>query len=267
MNLKKPWVWMGYGIMLLSLSGCGGSGERTDTEAIEVLETHIQPIALEDDFVQTRYGKVEIVRSDADMPPDTLQLDGKEVFRDEGFYLSLHYYIQQENRDLVLFGSNCGGSGCPENHFQFLILDKDTAPQLVTQQDFYALPGDLNLTSDSLKILIDLGFAAKKHKSAILEGNNLTITLENAPKEYLGDEKCQWLHTDGLTACMEYRDIDPKCTDPQAEFAGYLMRGVAGMDDFPGFDAEAFTKNCVASCLLGKPPSFDSFAREVCSKP
>ncbi len=268
LNLKSL-AWLGCCALLITLSGCGESSERIAKKNqgdVDVLETHIQPLSIEDDSVQTRYGKVEITRSAPDMPPDSLTLDGKEMFRDEGFFVSLQSYIQQNGRDLVLFGSNCGGSGCPESHFQFLILDQDTNPLLVSQDDFYALPEDLNIKTDEGKILLDLGFEAGKHKSAVLEGNNLSIVLKTVPKEYLGDEKCQWLHTDALNACMEYRDIDPQCAEPQSEFAGYLMRGVAGMADFPGFDAEAFAHHCSTACNSGQKASFDSFAREVCSK-
>lgn len=269
MSRLKPLAWIGWCIVLLTLPGCDGSSDlANETQSpVEVLETSIQPLALEDSAAQTRYGKVEITRSTPDMPPDTLTLDGKEVFRDEGFYIALHHYIQQEKRDLVLFSSNCGGSGCPENHFQFLVLENDAQPQLVSHDDFYGLPDDLGVQADGLKILLDLGFEAGKHKSAVLEGHNLSIVLQTAPKEYLGDENCQWLHTDGLTACIEYRDIDAKCADPQAGFAGYLMRGVAGMADFPGFTADAFNQYCVDACMSGKPAPFDTFATAVCSKP
>lgn len=265
----KSLAWLGCCALLLVLPGCGESGERIAEKkqgAVDVLETHIQPLSIEDNSVQTRYGKVEIARSAPDMPPDSVALDGKEVFRDEGFFISLQSYIQQDGRDLVLFGSNCGGSGCPENHFQFLVLDKDAEPQLVSQDDFYALPDDLSIKVDGGKIMLDLGFEAGKHKSAILAGNDLNIVLETAPKEYLGDEKCQWLHTDALNSCAEYHDIDPQCEEPQGSFAGYLMRGVAGMADFPGFDAEAFDRYCISACSSGQIAGFDGFAREVCGK-
>lgn len=267
MKLCKPLGGILYCTLLLaSLQGCDGNRQQDDS-AVKVIETRIQVIPDDqDDALQTRYGKLATAHSAPDLPADSLTLDGKEIFRDEGFFVSIQYYIQQDQRDLVLFGANCGGSGCPESHYQFLILDGKSQPQLVSNDNFYALPGDVSIDTSGLKILLDLGFEAGKRKHAVLDGNALSITLEPAPKEYLGDEKCQWLHTDALNACAEYHDVDPKCTEPQSEFAGYLMRGVSGMSDFPGFDADAFNRQCINACITGKPAPFETFAREVCSR-
>ncbi|MDD5393577.1 MAG: hypothetical protein PHE17_11215 [Thiothrix sp.] len=264
MSVFKPLTWICCCALLLALPGCN-DGEKSEPK-VEVLETHIQPIALEDDSLQTRYGKLEITRAKADMPPDTLKLDGGQVFREEAFYLSLHQYIQQGKRDLVLFGSNCGGTGCPQNHFYFLVLSKDAKPQTVTLDDFTAYPDDLSAKTDGEKIVLDLGFDKGKHKTAVLEDDALKVVLETVPKTFLGDEKCQWLHTDGLSACVDYHEVDDKCADPQAEFAGYLSRGVAAMADFPGFDAASFNKHCIAACASQQPADYESFAKEVCSK-
>jgi hypothetical protein len=268
-NTMKQWKRLGgilgCALLLAALSACDENGQSHSP--VDVVETHITAIPTDhDNALQTRYGKVETARSAPDMPNDSLTLDGKEMFRDEGFFVSIQYYIQQEQRDLVLFGANCGGSGCPESHYQFLILDGQNQPKLVANEDFYALPGDVSIETNGLKILLDLGFEAGKHKRAVLEGDKLSISLETAPKEYLGDEKCQWLHTDALSACTEYRDVDPKCAEPQSEFAAYLSRGVAAMADFPGFDGDAFDRHCLSACETGQPAPFETFAKEVCSK-
>ncbi len=117
-------------LLLLALSGCGKSREAPPTsDKIAVLETHIQDLSPEDDTLQTRFGKLEMVRSQPDTPPDTLKLDGKQVFEQEGFYLFLHQYIKRNERDLVLFGSNCGGTACPHSQFYFLLLAPDSEPR------------------------------------------------------------------------------------------------------------------------------------------
>lgn len=267
MDRLKTLAWLGCCVTLLLLSGCWEQAQQQTDKPLEVLETQIKQLDVADDTVQTRYGRLEITRSTPDMPPDTLLLDGKQVFQEEAFYLSLHQYITQDQRDLVLFGSNCGGTGCPTDQFHLLSLEKDKAPQTITQDAFSAYPEDLKIRADGKSLIMDMGFAAGKRKTAVLLGNELNIVLEAAPKEFLGDDNCQWLHTDGLTACAEYRDVDPQCTDPQADFTGYLMRGVAGMADYPGFDAAAFTRHCTAACLSGQPVTYETFAKETCSKP
>lgn len=265
----KQWklfsVMFGCTLLLAALPGCDDN--EPSHSRVDVVETRITAVPAENDnTLQTRYGKLETARSAPEMPADSLKLNGTEIFRDEGFFVSIQYYIQQDERDLVLFGANCGGSGCPESHYQFLVLDGQNQAQLVSNEDFYALPGDVSIETNGRQILLDLGFEAGKHKRAVLEDQNLQITLETAPKEYLGDEKCQWLYTDGLDTCKEYRDVDPQCAEPQSEFAGYLMRGVAGMTDFPGFAAEAFDRHCINTCMTGQAAPFEAFAREVCSK-
>ncbi len=262
---KRPVGILGCALLLAALSAC--DNHQQTPNPVNVVETHITAIPTDhDNALQTRYGKVATARSAPDMPNDSLTLDGKELFRDEGFFVSIQYYIQQDQRDLVLFGVNCGGSSCPESHYQLLILDGQNQPQLVSNEDFYALPGDVSINTSGLNILFDLGFDSGKRKHAVFDGDKLTVTLETVPKEYLGDEKCQWLHTDALSACTEYRDVDPKCAEPQSEFADYLTRGIEGMADFPGFDAEAFDRQCTNACITGKPAPFEAFAREVCSK-
>lgn len=274
MKQSAQWYGIGCCILFLTLAGCdyqtSTAEQKTNTghqqQSVAVLETHIQPLALEDDMVQTRYGKLEIVRSQQEMPPDTLKLDGKQIFREEAFYLSLHQYITQNDRDLVLFGSNCGGTGCPENHFYLAVLEKNAEPAILTQENFVAYPDDLKVKTEGEKLIIDLGFAGGKHKVATLQGKELKIALEDVPKTFLGEEDCQWLQTDAIDACIEYRESDEKCADPQSEFSGYLSRGVVALSNYPGFVTEAFDRHCKAACETGKRPDYETFAKEVCSK-
>ncbi|MFN3785424.1 MAG: hypothetical protein ACK4RS_01160 [Thiothrix sp.] len=66
----------------------------TDATGVAVQETYLRALTFEEDTLDTRFGKLEITYSRAGMPPDTLSLAGKQVFRQEGFYLSLHYYLR-----------------------------------------------------------------------------------------------------------------------------------------------------------------------------
>lgn len=267
----KHWTQTGSAaccLMLLALSGCEQkpSAEPTSTAKIAVLETYIQEVPVEENALQTRFGKLELARSEPEMPPDTLSLDGKPVFQQEAFYLSLHQYIKQNQRDIVLFGSNCGGTACPQNQFYFLLLDKSKDPEIRSEDDFTAYPDDLKLNVDGDRLLLDLGFQAGKHKVATLQGDQLSIQLENVAKSFLGEENCRWLYDEALSACRDYRDTDPTCQDPQASFAGYLMRGVAAVGEHPGFMADAFGRRCKIACESDKTVDYPTFAKEVCSK-
>ena len=92
------------------------------------------------------------------------------------------------------------------------------------------------------------------------------ITLQDAPKTFLGEDDCQWLHKEALGGCLEYRESNTKCTDPQSEFSGYLSRGVAALANYPGFGQDAFKKFCFTTCDTSKRSDYALFAKEVCSK-
>ena len=253
--------------LLLTLPGCDQPSEPpASNNRVTVLETYIQSLAMEDDTLATRFGKLSIGYGKPDTPPDTLKLDDKQVFRKEGFYLSLHQYIKQNSRDVVLFGSNCGGSACPQNQFYFLILDREKDPEVITHEDFSADPDDLKLSVDGERLIIDLGFQAGKHKNAVLQGNKLGIELETVPKSFVGEENCRWLYDEALGACKDSQESDTSCRAPQNSFPGYLTRGVAAVGEHPGFARESFERRCKIACESAKIVDYPTFAKEVCSK-
>lgn len=238
----------------------------TPAPGVKVLETYLRSLSFEDDAVETRFGKLEITRSQPEMPPDTLLLAGKKVFQQEGFYLSLHYYLRQNERDIVLLGSNCGGTACPQNQFYYLILRPDTEPLLLTDNQFMAIPEDLDLQVDGGQLLLDLGYQAGKHKIATLAGDTLRVTLEAVAKSFLGEENCRWLHEEALGSCRDYRETDAQCGDIQNSFPGYLSRGIAAVAEHPGFVADAFARRCQLACATDSTVDYPTFAKEVCSK-
>jgi hypothetical protein len=254
--------------LLLALSACDQpDGEAPGAEPkVAVLETYVQSLTLEDDAIQTRFGKLEITHSKPDMPPDTLKLDGKPVYQQEGFYLSLHQYVKQNARDIVLFGSNCGGTACPQNQFHYLLLDKDAPPVIVSDSQFSADPEDVALSVDGDRLLLDLGYQAGKHKTATLQGDKLGISMAAVEKSFLGEENCRWLYDDALGLCREYREADPGCGDPQTSFPGYLTRGIDAIAEHPGFIGDAFDRRCKIACETDKTVDYPTFAKEVCSK-
>jgi hypothetical protein len=266
MRIFNPLLYLCFCIPLLVLSGCG-EGKNTQTaEKNTVLETYIQPIAIENDAIDTRFGKVDITSDAPNVPADTLKVNGQEVFRAKAFYLSLHQYIRQGQRDVVLFGSNCGDTSCPQTQFYGFLLAIDAKPQILTQENFTAKAGELTVKADGEKILLDLGFNAGKHKSAVLDGEKLSINLETVPEAFIGEEQCQWLYTDALNACKDYHEVDEKCTEPQTDFTEYLQHGMTVLVDIPGYKDASFERYCANACATQQTPDYEAFAMEVCSK-
>ena len=219
------------------------------------------------DKMQTRAGWLEIGRSDFKTSPDSLFLDGRRIYQDEDTYLSLHRLFKLAGYEAVLFSSNCGGSGCPSNEFAFLILRSGAEPKVIRASNFDAYPQEVKTRQMGNSIKLDLGYFEGKRKLASLENEQLTIDLEDVPDQALQEDHCQWLHTDAMPACVEARKTTRTCNDVQAEFTGYLMRGVAAMLDYPGFNQSGFEQQCLQACKAGKLPDYASFGVAVCSKP
>lgn len=219
------------------------------------------------DKLQTRAGLLEIAHSDFNSPPDSLVLNGKVVFKEEGFYLSVYQLFSFSDHDAVLFSSNCGGSGCPANDFAFLVVRQGTEPKVIKVDGFDAYPSEVKTKQEGNAVKLNLGFSAGKRKLATLEGEQLTIRLEDVAPQALDETQCKWLHTDAMPACVEARTTNPDCADPQGTFAGVIMRGVAATSDYPGFVHSGFDQQCQQACQTGKAADYAAFGSAVCSKP
>ncbi|MEB4591966.1 hypothetical protein VSS37_13315, partial [Candidatus Thiothrix sp. Deng01] len=218
------------------------------------------------DTLKTRTGLLEIGRSGFGAPPDSLVLNGKVVYKDEGNYLALHQMFSLPDHDAVLFSSNCGGTACQTDDFAFLVVRQNAEPAVVKADGFYAYPSAVKTRRDGDDIKLDLGFSGGKRKLAVLKGEQLAIRLEAVPAQPLEEAQCKWLHSDAMPACVEARANNPDCSDPQGDFSGAVMRGVAAMADYPGFVQQGFDQQCQQACRDGKASDYAIFGGEVCSK-
>lgn len=249
-----------WGLFLaLWLVGCGNDGEYYDRElnAGDNLDT----------VLETRFGQLEVVRSHQDAPLDAVNLDGETFLKRDFEYLTLYHYFVQPERDVVLMGANCGGTGCPFDELFFVILREGTAPVVFTDDQMYAFPNEIDALQADGVIRVGLGYLEGKQQTAFLRKNSPPeIVLSEPLLRPLETEYCKWLHSDAMNACVEYKDTDAKCEDPQAGFVGYLMRGVAAIADRPGFVSTAFDQACVDACQTGAAADYSPFATQVCSQ-
>ena len=140
-------------------------------------------------------------------------------------------------------------------------------PKVVKAEDFYAYPHKIKTLQDGKTIKLKLGYSGGKRKLATLEGEQLTVRLEDVPPQPLEKEHCKWLHSDAMSACVEARSNNPDCSSPQGDFSGAVMRGVAAMADYPGFVQSGFDQQCQQACQNGKASDYVVFAGDVCSRP
>lgn len=218
--------------------------------------------------LQTRQGLLSIGRSSAEMPPDTLLLAGKAVHSAEGNYIALHKLFPMGDSDVVLFSSNCGGSGCSENEFGFLVLKPNANPKVVSQKNFFAGIPQVKTRQQGDTIHLQLGYNAGKKTLATYHNEQVSIEYKSLPPQALDADECKWLYDELVKQiCISAKSEDPTCADPEATFTGFAMRGLAGVAEYPGFQAEGFTQQCQQACRTGKTVDYASFSHVACSNP
>lgn len=273
--LWKPYRmahWLG---MLCLLAACSPAEDNKATRQaaphpMQVTEVYVQELQAPDaneelDSVATRFGVLAIGRSDPNATLDTLLLDGKPVFQQEDMYLSLHYYFRRNEGDIVLFSSNCGGTGCQYDDFYYLLLSPNHAPKTVTAENFRTYRENLAPKVEGGNIILDLGYQDGKQKIATLAGETVSIALQVVPKSFIGEQDCRWLYDEALKSCRSLHGTDG-CKNPEEAMPAYLTRGISIIGEHPGFAAEAFTRRCQLACTTDSVVDYPTFAKEVCSQ-
>ena len=124
-----------------------------------------------EDSLQTRFGLVETDHSSPDaFYIDAITVDGKPVFKEEDMIVSLHKKLEMGVRDVVLFGTNCGGTACTFDYLHFLVLQKGTTPKVVDDKNFFSEVGIVKPNVEKNRIVVDLGFDGGKRKTAYYDG-------------------------------------------------------------------------------------------------
>lgn len=216
------------------------------------------------DELSSRFGKVEVVRSLPDGPPDTISVNGKSIFTQEDFYVGLIEKFELESYDALLFGVNCGGTGCPNDELSFLILTKNEPPKVITSDKFYSLDGTVESESVNGRVVVDLGYDDGRLKRAILNLGKVEVTYSEAAKKPLEKDDCKWLHEYSMNECVAFKQSYGDCQDPWGKFSGVTMRGVAAISNHPGFGGEAFDSSCLKACDTGRSVDFREFEVKIC---
>lgn len=232
------------------------------------LSTFAEVTAIQNNQINTIQGTLSIIRSTPDNPPDSISLNGKTIYKEEGYYVNIEHLIKLANAEVVLYSTNCGGSGCGISDYGFLVLLPNTEPKLINHKDFSAYPNDVKVTQEGNIIKVDLGFDQGKRKTAILDKDNLSIQLTASSNTIpVPTEHCEWLYTQALDACIYTKQLDANadCNNAQGTITGGVMRGIIAMSNYPGFVDKAFDQACVASCNNSQKSTYAEFAATVCS--
>ena len=223
---------------------------------------------------KTRFGDVSLVSIDA-MPADTILLNGKKVFEDSGMYVGIYGYFQSSDSDVMLIGSNPGGSATPETTMSFLIITRDGQAHTVSDPDFIAVSqGDVAGHIDNKgRIWVRLGFAGGAERVAELDSGKVTLHLIRKKVRSLDSTACQSLYAVGASICPSEFSHQNGCGEFVAD-AG--EKGVIGSgaemgtfnyySNWPGFNRKGFSNTCLAWCK-GMNFSYGAFSKAVCVAP
>lgn len=219
--------------------------------------------------LNTRFGQLSLRSSGDSIGKNEVLLAGKVLYQGEEYtYTRLYKVFQRSDSDVVLIGSNCGGSACSSDVLILAILKKDKPPQLIENSFLDAYPHAINFHQAGDVLSFRLGYVEAKLKIAVLNPDNTLKThLEVLPPQALSEENCKWLYEDVLEACVSARGEDASCADPVETFTGVYMRGVAAISDYPGYNRDGLYAQCRQACQTGKFTDYASFGVSVCSKP
>lgn len=212
----------------------------------------------------TRFGTVVVQRSTPDSPPDTLAVNGKTAFVAEWQYIGLYQSFALGATEVVLFGVNCGGTGCPNDDLGFLVLSTDQPPRTVVDENFFSYDGTVEPRLAGDRIVVDLGYAEGQRKIAEFDLTGILIRTEQREAEPMDDDGCRWLHEYALDECIQAKELDPACNDPRQYFSGVVERSLSALSNHPAFSMQKFETLCAAACASGAKVSFDEYRKAVC---
>ena len=212
--------------------------------------------------IQTALGTVEVVQSSPDSSPDTIKIGGKVAYVEEGMYMNLRENFSLPNEEVVFFGVNCGGTGCPNDELHFLILSRGEKPKVISNGEFSSSDGTVKPKMKDGKITVDLGYYDGKRKRAELSADKILIHLTPQPVSPMRLEDCRWLYKYSVDECI---GASPDCENPSNAFSNMVMKGVAAFSNHPGFVSKNFDTVCATACNSGKKISFDEYQKIVCS--
>ncbi len=220
--------------------------------------------------LHTRFGQVLVKQSqdDSSSPSELLYVSDIVVLvTDEA--LHLYNVMPLGESDVVLFGSNCRGSGCPNDDLSLLLLRKDVPPTVITSPNFHSLDETVVAKVQGDTIIINLGFEKRQKKIAVFDGHRLTIKLTNPHRlESLSHANCLWIYESARDQCWSITaPYDEGCNELMELFqnaTGAVGRGISSLSNNPGFNPNEFRLACITACKTRKPPSFQKFQRSVC---
>jgi len=224
--------------------------------------------------LETKSGVLRVV--DREQPwrgyfgfPDTLLLDGSEIFTHLGEFISLHGAYLVGDKTYVLIGENCGGTGCRFDDLSFLELNGHDKARIISNGDFHGDLDKITVSQEDNKIIVDLDLEKKQLKKAVLENGVLTITRTPVPYSPMTEVDCGGVYDTYSNECPKkfmptcgerFKDVEGR----DAAFSNHGMWELRYATNNPGFNGDGFYTECVKACETGQTVDFKTFYDSAC---
>ena len=220
---------------------------------------------------KTRYGDANLVAIEC-FPPDAIMFNGRKVFDGQGMYVRIFGYFQVGNSDVILVGSNPGGSATPETAMFFLIISSKSVTHVLSDPKFVAVSSDdikARMDKDG-RVYVKLGFREGNEAVAELISGKLVLKSIPSKGHSMGSDSCQHLFEVGAEVCSSEFSRKGGCGDYVSNAGEVGVIGSnAAMGSFqyssnkPGFIKSGFSKSCLAWCK-GNNVTYRDFGKETC---
>ena len=223
------------------------------------------------DVKRTRYGDVILVQTDI-LPAATVMFNGQVVYSDPGMYVGLHGYAQSKDSDVVLIGSNPGGSATPDTNMFILVINPDGMTYVISDPDFVAdTPGrdDKKITTDATgRVFVSFAYRSGNEMVAELDSGRVVIHAYPRDGQSLSDDDCRWLYDYGSKECSSEITRNNGCAKSvaNAEIYGCLadMGSFRYISNRSGYVQGGFNEACLAWCEK-KEVDYEHFKKVTCS--
>jgi hypothetical protein len=221
------------------------------------------------DELKTSLGTVRVVERHRSVPMDqSLTVNGKVVYRSPmGIGICSQFRIG--DGVAVLFGENQGGNNWVWE-LSFLLLRPHRKPAVVTGQGFFSSDATLEARQEGGDVFIDLGFEAKRKKTARLHAGEVIVELNPVTSVVpVSEETCERLHKYSAEDCIAMATwAKGQCQEHGREYSGgsvAVMSDITTLEHHPGFSKEALGEICMRECKSGEIIQYEQFKTRVCS--
>lgn len=168
-----------------------------------------QPVEGSARELSTRFGLLTVVYRDGREgrtgAVDVL-LNGQPIrpaFERSGDYGYVYFQNRFElgSQDVVVLSASAGGSGSPPPLLHVIVLGPDDERRVVSDPRFRSADGTQSVAADRGRLRFDLGYENGRRKTAVFDGDELTVDYRSVEPTPISVEQCSALYEIVVEEC------------------------------------------------------------------